>query len=123
MSCSKEQNNNDEFAFLSFISKEEWENVNGEQCICSLNDDDLVPIDDVFAENRHRGQVAIDIGFTNMGISTEKRRALIRQWNNELGKGYYDWLSEDNWYTYIYYKFMAWRILQVKYLKKSCDDE
>ena len=123
MSCSKAEqnnNNNDKFAFLSFIKLEKWEkNKYGEQCICSLNDDDCVPIDNCFAENRHRGEVAIDIGMTRMGISEEKRRALINQWCNELGKGYSDWLSHENWYTYIYYKFMAWRILQVKYSKKE----
>ena len=87
-----------------------------EKCICSIDEDEMVPSNGN-SENRHHGEVAIDIGFRDMSISTEKRRVLIRQWSEELGKGFTDWLSHDKWYTYIHCKFMAWRILQVKYLK------
>ena len=126
MSCSKEEessNDDTEFEFLKFISSEEWENVNGEQCICSINEDDLVPSDGI-SENRHRGEVAVEIGFTNMGISKDRHRsALISQWSNELGKDFVDWLSLDSWHTYIYYKFMSWRILQAIYAKKKSLNE
>ena len=125
MRCSKEEessNDDTEFEFLKFISSEEWENVNGEQCICSINEDDLIPSNGI-SEDRHRGEVAVEIGFTNMGISKEKRSALIRQWSNELGKDFADWLSLDIWHTYIYYKFMSWRILQAIYAKKNSLNE
>ena len=61
MSCSKEgkknDNNDDDesFAFLSFIWSEEWENITGEQCICSMHEDDLVVLAGL-VENRHPGE-------------------------------------------------------------------
>ena len=118
MNGSKDEKNDEDFAFLRFIWCEEWQNVKGEQCICSMNEDDICALDQL-SENRHPGEVAVEIGFANMGVCLQKRRALIRQWNNELGKNFTSWLSEKNWHTYIYYKFMAWRILQVKHSKEK----
>ena len=125
MSCSKkEESSKDdtEFEFLKFIWSEEWENMHGEQCICSQNEDDLVAIDHI-SENRHPGEVAVEIGFTNMGICKDRHRnALISQWREELreelGKDFVNWLSDDIWHTYIYYKFMSWRILQALHTKR-----
>ena len=127
MSCSKERytqkykeyyDNDESFAFLSFIWLEEWENVTGERCICSMHEDDLVVLAGL-AKDRHPGEAAVEIGFDKMGVSVAKRRALIDQWTHELGKNVGKWLSEKHWHTYIYYKFMAWRIVQVKHSKQS----
>ena len=94
MSCSKEGDN--QFAFLSFLStKYNIQDMGAiEKCICSIDEDEMIPSDGI-SEVRHRGEVAIDIGFRNMGISTEEKRTLIRQWTTELGKDVTDWLSHD----------------------------
>ena len=112
MSYSKKEDN--EFSFLLFLSSNDEDAIAGEKCIFSI--DEMVSSHSI-SENRHRGEADINIGFRNMGIFTEIRRVLIRQWSDKLGKGFTDWLSHDKWYTYIHCKFMAWRILQVKYLK------
>ena len=120
MSCSKEESRNDDKSSLFVFLPWNNANKNGEKCICSIDRDDMFPY---VGDCRYRGEVAVHTGFANMGVCTKKQRTLINQWTNELGKAYCDWLSHDNWYTYLYYKFMAWRIVQMKYLKKSCEDE
>ena len=72
----------------------------------------MFPDDDI-SEPRYQGEVAIDIGFKNMGISIQEKKVLIKQWSEELEKGFTDWLDHHQWFMYIYYKFMAWRIIQL----------
>ena len=119
MNGSKDEKNDEDFAFLRFIWLEEWENEKGEQCICSMREDDIGAYFCLSERDPNPGEVAVEIGFTNMMVCLQKREALISQWNNELGKNFTSWLSEKYYYTYIYYKFMAWRILQVKHLKEK----
>ena len=119
MSSSREEDR--DFAFLSLImaNDKDQDNVAMEKCVCSISKIDMFPNDNVSDFHRYRGEVAIDTGFKNMGISMQERENLIKKWSDELGSGVSDWLSQDRWFMYIYYKFMAWRIMQTKSLNPT----
>ncbi len=88
-----------------------------EKCICRVSEEDMFPLDFTADFNRFRGEVGIDSGFNSMGVSHQRKHELIRAWTQELGAEYTDWLDQDMWFIYIYYKFMSWRISQLKFVK------
>ena len=88
-----------------------------EKCVCAITEMEMFLSDNVDEFHRYRGEVAVDIGFKKMGVTTQEKHKLIEEWSNELGRGVSDCLSQDHWFMYIYYRFMAWRILQMKSLK------
>ena len=105
---TKMSNSDSNAEYVSLLAKI---GASNEKCVCFNGVVEMISSNDGDDECPYRGGIALHNGFTSMGIPYAERRRLISSWSADLGKDVTDWLDHDQWYMYLYYKFMSWRII------------